>query len=43
MGQLYKRIFERDIEVRLETKLNELVVAADEVVRRQREQFRPQL
>lgn len=32
MGQLYKRIYERDIEVRLETKLNELVVAADEVV-----------
>ena len=27
MGQIYKRIFARDIEVRLDTKLNELVIS----------------
>jgi 3-oxosteroid 1-dehydrogenase len=32
MGQIYKRIFERGIEVRLETKLQELLVADDAVV-----------
>ncbi len=32
MGQLYKRIFDRNIEVRLETKLSELLLATGEVV-----------
>jgi 3-oxosteroid 1-dehydrogenase len=31
MGQIYKRIFGRDIEVRLETKLTELVIAEGRV------------
>ena len=31
MGQIYKRIFDRDIEVRLETKLDELVMAGGRV------------
>jgi len=31
MGQIYKRIFDRNIEVRLETKLNELVMSEGRV------------
>ena len=31
MGQIYKRIFARDIEVRLETRLNELVISGGRV------------
>jgi 3-oxosteroid 1-dehydrogenase len=31
MGQIYKRVFDRDIEVRLETKLNELVMSEGRV------------
>jgi 3-oxosteroid 1-dehydrogenase len=31
MGQLYQKIFERDIEVRLETKLNEIIMAEGKV------------
>jgi 3-oxosteroid 1-dehydrogenase len=31
MGQIYQRIFKRDIEVRLETQLTELVLAGDAV------------